>query len=235
MPASVGGMGTRYFTPDLFRFLNELADNNDRAWFKDNQDRYEESVRQPALDFITDFAAPLAKISPHFVTDSRLVGGSLFRIQRDTRFAKDKTPYKTNTGMQFRHERAKDIHAPGFYLHIEPGRCFFGAGVYRPETSVAYAVRQRIVEEPQAWTRATRGKRFAERFELTGDSLKRPPKGFDPDHRLIEDLKRKDFIATTSLTQGQVTSADFLDLVADLCRRTAPTMKFICAAVGAEF
>jgi uncharacterized protein (TIGR02453 family) len=227
-------MGRRYFTPDLFRFLRDLADNNDRAWFTANKDRYEESVRQPALDFITDFARPLAKISPHFEADSRTVGGSLFRIQRDTRFAKDKTPYKLNTGMQFRHHQAKDIHAPGFYIHLEPGRCFFGAGAYRPATATAYAIRERIVSEPQAWTRATRGKRFAELFELTGDSLVRPPRGFDSEHRLIDDLKRKDFIATTPLTQGQVTSNELLALVEDLCRRTLPAMRFLCAAVGAE-
>ena len=228
MAATVRDMGRRYFTPDLFRFLRDLADNNDRAWFKANQDRYERSVRQPALDFITDFAEPLAAISPHLDADSRTVGGSLFRIQRDTRFAKDKTPYKLNSGMQFRHERAKDIH-------LEPGRCFFGAGAYRPETAAAYAIRHHIVAEPGAWTGATRGRAFTERFELSGDSLKRPPKGFDPDHHLIEDLKRKDFIATTSLTQAQVTSGDFFDLVADLCRVTAPTMSFLCGAMGAEF
>lgn len=228
-------MGTRYFTPELFRFLKDLADNNDRAWFKDNQDRYEAVVRQPALDFITDFAEPLATIAPHLVADSRTVGGSLFRIQRDTRFAKDKTPYKINTGVHFRHERARDVHAPGFYIHLEPGRCFFGAGIYMPPTAVAYQVREHIAAEPAAWLAATRSAPFAERFEFGGTSLKRPPKGFDPDHELIEDLKRKDFIASTPLTQGQVTSGGFGDLVAEQCRATNPLMAFVCEAVGAEY
>lgn len=228
-------MGTRYFTPELFRFLKDLAANNDRAWFKANQDRYEEVVRQPALDFITDFAEPLASIAPHLVADSRTVGGSLFRIQRDTRFAKDKTPYKTNTGVHFRHERARDVHAPGFYVHLEPGRCFFGAGIYMPATAVAYQVRERIAAEPAAWRSATRAEAFADRFEFGGTSLKRPPKGFDPDHELIEDLKRKDFIASTPLTQAQVTSGGFADLVADHCRTTNPLMRFVCEAVGVEY
>lgn len=99
------------FTPDIFAFLRDLATNNNRAWFHENKQRFEDSVRQPALDFITDFVEPLETLSPHFVADSRTVGGSLFRIHRDTRFSKDKTPYKLNTGMHFRHERAKDAHA----------------------------------------------------------------------------------------------------------------------------
>lgn len=228
-------MGTRYFTPELFRFLRDLADNNDRNWFKANQDRYEEHVRQPALDFITDFAEPLAAISPHFVADSRTVGGSLFRIQRDTRFAKDKTPYKLNTGMHFRHERASDAHAPGFYIHLQPGQCFFGAGLWRPATALAYTIRERIAAESKEWTAATRSAPFADRFGFGGDSLKRPPKGFDPDHELIDDLKRKDFIASTNLTQAQVTSGAFTDLVAEHCRTTSPLVGFVCRALEIDF
>ena len=83
-------MSNSYFTPQLFAFLRDLANNNDREWFKANQKTYEAVIREPALDFINDFAAPLARISPHFVADSRTVGGSLFRIQRDTRFSKEK-------------------------------------------------------------------------------------------------------------------------------------------------
>lgn len=226
---------TRYFTPELFGFLKELKENNDRVWFKKNQDRYEQAVRQPALDFITDYSDRLSGISEHFVADSRTVGGSLFRIQRDTRFAKDKTPYKLNTGMHFRHERAKDAHAPGFYVHLQPGSCFMGVGLWRPETSVAYAIRGRIAEHRSAWKKATTGKRFAEVFELGGDSLKRPPKGFDPEDPLIEDLKRKDFMATTSLTQRQVTGTDFMDLFEAHCKRAVPFMRFLCEAVDVEF
>ncbi len=228
-------MATRYFTPELFGFLRQLKDNNDRVWFKENQQRYEDAVRQPALDFITDFAEPLKGLSPHFVADSRTVGGSLFRIQRDTRFAKDKTPYKLNTGMHFRHERAKDAHAPGFYVHLEPGACFMGVGLWRPETKVAYDIRQLIADDRRGWTKATTGKRFAEVFELAGDSLKRPPKGFDPEDPLIEDLKRKDFMATTKLTQGQVTGSGFMDLFEDHCKRAGPFMTFLCKAVGVDF
>ena len=225
----------RYFTPKLYAFLQDLEENNDREWFKANQQTFETVIRNPALDFINDFAAPLAKISPHFVADSRTVGGSLFRIQRDTRFSKDKTPYKLNTGLQFRHVMAKDAHAPGFYLHMQPGENFMGPGLWRPETKVAYRIRQHIDENQAEWKKVTRGKRFTDAFAVTGDSLVRPPKGFDEDHPLIEDLKRKDFIASMRLTQKEITSKDFLASFTDRAKRGAPFMKFLCEAIGVQF
>ncbi len=228
-------MSKRYFTPKLFGFLRDLAENNDRDWFKAHQDAYEQYVREPALEFITDFAVPLKKISEHFVADSRTVGGSLFRIQRDTRFSKDKTPYKLNTGMQFRHRSAKDVHAPGFYMHLQPGECFVGVGLWRPESKVAYQIREAIAADPARWKRVTRGKRFTDVFEIGGDSLQRPPRGYDADHPLIEDLKRKDFIASTRITQKAITSDQFMDEFTDVCKRSAPFMKFLCEAVGVPF
>lgn len=228
-------MATRYFTPKLFGFLNDLARNNNREWFKDHQDEYERYIREPALDFINDFAEPLERISPHFVADSRKVGGSLFRIQRDTRFSADKTPYKENTGMQFRHALAKDVHAPGFYLNLQPGECYMGVGIWRPETKVAYAIREHIDQDSAGWKKASRGKRFKDVFTLTGESLTRPPKGYSDEHPLIDDLKRKDFIASTRLTQKQVTSDEFMKDFTDYCRRSAPFMRFLCEAVGIPF
>lgn len=228
-------MTRRYFTPQLFSFLRDLSANNERPWFKEHQDDYERNVREPALDFINDVAEPLATVSSHFVTDTRKVGGSLFRIQRDTRFGKDKTPYKTNTGMQFRHEMGGDVHAPGFYINIEPSASYMGVGLWRPETKVAYTIREHIADEPSRWTKVTRGKRFREVFTIGGDSLVRPPRGYEADHPLIDDLKRKDFIASTRLTQKQITSPDFMDVFIGNCRRSAPFMEFLCDAVGVPF
>ena len=106
------------FQPDLFRFLDALRGNNNREWFQANKERYESDVKGPMLRFIGDFAPRLRQISPRFVADPRPNCGSLFRIYRDVRFSKDKTPYKTNAGAQFRHQAGKDAHAPGFYLHV---------------------------------------------------------------------------------------------------------------------
>ncbi len=227
--------GLSYFTPATFQFLRELEADNSRDWFKANQERYERDVREPALDFITDFTGHLEQLSTHLVADSRKVGGSLFRIQRDARFSKDKTPYKTNTGVRFRHELSKNVHAPGYYLHLQPGNCFMGYGMWRPETKVAYQVRSHIDANQKAWTKATKAKAIAEVFTLGGETLARPPRGYDTDHPLLEDLKRKDFMASTKLTQKQVTAESFLDDYGRLCQLGSPLMAFLCEAVGIPF
>src|SRR5882672_12210854 len=104
------------FDRETLRFLADLAAHNDRPWFEANKHRYEAHCMEPALAFIEAMAPAIAKISRHFVVAPKRAGGSLMRIYRDTRFARDKAPYKTNIGVQFRHERAKDVHAPGFYV-----------------------------------------------------------------------------------------------------------------------
>jgi uncharacterized protein (TIGR02453 family) len=227
----------RYFTPSLFAFLRDLKENNDRDWFKAHQDLFETHVREPALQFIEDFSDPLLKVSPHFTADARKVGGSLFRIQRDTRFSKDKTPYKTHVGIHFRHVATKDdVHAPGFYLHLEPGGCFAALGLWQPSTAHAYAIRERIAAHPAEWKRAAHGKQFTDTYgALEGESLKRPPQGFDPDHPLIDDLKRKDFIASTRLRQADITRDGFLEAYLATVKTGAPLMRYLCEAIGVGF
>jgi uncharacterized protein (TIGR02453 family) len=224
-----------HFTAALFEFLRELEVNNDRAWFEANRDRYIEDVQEPALAFIADFAPRLTAISPHLRADAKVQGGSLFRIHRDTRFSADKAPYKTNTGVHFRHERSKDAHAPGYYLHLQPGECFMGAGLWRPETKVAYRIREKIAQDAPGWKNAAYGKRFTDVYSLQGDSLVRPPKGFEADHPFMPDLKRKDFIASIPLTEELVTAPDFMEKFSDYCQRATPFMAFLCGAVGVEF
>lgn len=223
------------FTPDLFAFLRDLADNNEREWFHANKGRYESAVREPALEFIQSFGPRLDGLSSHFEANAKTVGGSLFRIHRDTRFGKDKTPYKKNTGLHFRHERAKDAHSPGYYLHLEPKACFMGLGMWRPETKVAYQIREHIDENRKEWSRIMSSKAFGATFTLAGDSLVRPPKGFDKDDPMIDELKRKDFIATRPLTQGQITKPGFIDEFEKLCHAGDDFMAFLCAAVGVPF
>ena len=130
------------FEPTLFQFLEELADNNNRPWFQENKQRYERDVLEPCQAFIRAFEARLKKISKFFVASDRRVGGSLMRIYRDTRFSKDKTPYKTNLGIQFRHSLGKDVHAPGYYVHIEPGDAFIGIGMWMPPTAALSMIRE---------------------------------------------------------------------------------------------
>jgi uncharacterized protein (TIGR02453 family) len=224
-----------YFTPELFSFLSDLRANNNRDWFAANKERYEEEVLEPALAFIDAFAPRLTKISPHFVADARPSGGSLFRIYRDTRFSKDKSPYKTNLGIHFRHERAKDAHAPGYYLHIGPDEVFAGGGVWHPSSDAATAIREAIVADPESWRRATRSGAFAKRLELGGDSLKRVPPWADAEHAFADDLKRKDFFGSARLNQSDVIAAGFVDEYARRCQAAGPLMRFLCAALAVPY
>jgi uncharacterized protein (TIGR02453 family) len=228
---------TRYFTDATFAFLEDLAENNERDWFKANQDRFEAKVREPALAFIEDFAGPLMKISPHLVADPRKVGGSLFRIQRDTRFGKDKTPYKTHIGIQFRHVASKnDVHAPGLYIHIDPAGSYAGSGLWRPATADAYAIRQAIADDPAGWKKAAHSKRFTDTFDHGDpDRLVRVPKGFDPEHPFVDDIRRKDFTAGARLAKRTVTGADFLGEYTLMARTAAPFLRFLCEALEVAF
>jgi uncharacterized protein (TIGR02453 family) len=220
-----------YFSQHTFRFLRELAENNDRPWFAANKSRYEEHVKAPALALIEDFAPRLKKISPRFAATPR----SLYRLHRDTRFAKDKSPYKTHVGIHFRHERAKDAHAPGFYLHVEPGNVFAGVGIWHPEPDALRRIREHIVERPDAWKRASRAKGFTSTLELAGDRLMRPPKGFDPASSVIEDLKWKDYIGVATLDERFARGEALPARLAETFAAGTPLMRFLCGALDVAF
>lgn len=226
-------MATRkaIFGPGLMKFLKGMAANNRRDWFEENKARYEADVREPAFALIREIGPRLERISPYFVASDRKVGGSLMRIHRDVRFSKDKSPYKTNVGIQFRHESGKDVHAPGYYLHIEPSGCFLAAGMWHPESSSLKGVRDAIVADPAAWKKARDGKAFRSRWDLAGDSLKRPPRGYDAEHPMLEDLKRKDHIAVADLDAKALTSPDLPKILIDHFRAAKPYMAFQAAAL----
>ena len=228
-------MGEKYFSKQTFDFLSELTDNNDRAWFEANKKRYEDFVRTPALDFIEAMSHHMPAISRHFLAQPKKVGGSLMRVYRDTRFSGDKTPYKTNIGIQFRHEIGKDVHAPGYYLHIEPHQCFFAAGVWHPDADALFRIRTFMVEKSEKWQPVLQDKAFNKFFALDGDSLSRVPRGFAKEHPLAEDLKRKDFICLAALGRKEVVSGNLLELAVERYRQAAPLMKFLCDALELRF
>ena len=223
------------FDPSLFRFLKQLVRNNNRAWFQENKPRYEKEVLEPSLAFIRAFRPRLKKISEYFTAIDRRSGGSLMRVYRDTRFHGDGEPYKTNVGIQFRHEMGRDIHAPGFYVHLEPGTCFLAAGLWRPESAIRRQVREAIVENPTRWKRVRDDKKFRSFFYLDGDSLKKCPLGFPADHPCIEDLRRTDFIAVADVNESQALQKTFIDHVAQAFTVAKPFMRFLCDAMKIPF
>jgi len=216
------------FSPGLFAFLRELADHNDREWFAAHKARYVAEVQEPALAFVEDVGMRLPDVSRHFVADARPSGGSLFRIYRDVRFAKDKSPYKTQVGIQFRHAQSRDVHAPGFYLNLGPDSVFMACGTWHPDRDTLHAIRTAIAAKPGRWQAIVEDAAFQERFRLGGEALKRPPAGFDRDHPLIEELKRKDFIAVADLSESDATASGFLDRFLELCGEASAFMRFLC-------
>ncbi len=224
-----------YFSSQTFQFLTRLTLNNSREFFEQHKAEYERNVREPALALIRDFAPRLRGISRHFVASDKKVGGSLMRVNRDVRFSADKSPYKTNVGIQFRHEAGKDVHAPGLYLHVSPEECFLGSGIWHPEPEVLALIRERILEKPKAWQKAAFAPSFREHFELSGDSLKRAPRGIGADHPFVRDLMRKDHIAILSLTERQVVSRNLPEMMAERLALSRPYLKFLCAAQGLPF
>ncbi len=225
------------FSRDFFKFFRDLKKNNERAWFEDHKERYKEIVVGPLQDFIIALAPKLEKVSPHFKCDPRPNGGSMFRIYRDTRFSKDKTPYKTNAGLQFRHLGGGDFRAPGFYMHLAPGEIFFGGGMYMPEPPALLAVRQAIAERPGEWKKARDAASIKRAFGSLSDieSLAKPPRGFAPDLPYIEDIKRKSFFVTQDSDEEAAGKASFVSDVAKAFGDATPVMAFLCKAVGAAF
>jgi len=218
-----------FFSPELFVFLRQLKRHNNREWFEKNKTRYQQLAVEPAMRFISEFAPHLEKLSVHFVADPRPTRGSLFRIYRDTRFAADKRPYKTHIGIHFSHGSGKDAHAPLFYLHLEPEQCFAASGVWHPDNAALTRIRSAIAAQPQQWAEVRR------RLELEGESLTRPPRGFDPSHPFIEDIKRKDFVASAGLTEQQVCGSKLMQEFTASCRTMLPLVKFTTRALGLKF
>jgi uncharacterized protein (TIGR02453 family) len=224
-----------YFTQDLFRFLNDLRRHNDREWFKAQKERFEAVARDPFLRLIADLEPRLAQVSPRLVVDPRPNGGSMMRMYRDTRFSKDKTPLRTGLAAHFLNAKAPKGANPGFYLHLEPGESGLGSGVWRPEPGALRQIRDAIAGDPKGWERAAAKRQFKTGCGMIGESLKRPPAGYAPDHPAIEDLKRKDFAISVPLTDREVVSAGLLDLVVERYREQAPFVRFLSDTLGVRF
>lgn len=225
-----------YFSDKSLRFLRALARHNERAWFLAHKADYEAHVRAPFQRLLTDLQPDLLAVSAHFRADPRSVGGSLFRIQRDTRFAGDKTPYKTWQGARLFHERSRELAAPSFYLHLQPGNCFIGAGLWHPETDTLRRVRQFIVDNPGSWKRAAHAPAFRRRYDLDdSEMLVRPPRGFPADFECIDDLRHKNFVALRAIDDATMTGPRLRAVVAKDLHALSPFVDYLCAALDLEF
>lgn len=222
--------------PGFFRFLGELARNNKRDWFQENKGRFENDVQAPALALVEAVGERMPAVSRHIVVEAKKAGGSLLRIYRDVRFSKDKSPYQTFIAAQFRHANGKGISAPGFYVHLGPAESFLGVGIWHPEPPDLLKIRNAIATKTAAWLAGRDDRGFRAAFpKLSGESLKRPPAGFPPDHPCVEDLKRKDFVAFHPFTLADASKASFPDQMIESYRASSPLMSFLCASLGLPY
>ena len=227
---------TAYFSDASLRFLTQLASHNNKTWFNAHKQAYEQHVRQPFLRLIADLAPDIEAISPHFRADPRTVGGSLYRIQRDARFSHDKSPYKTWQGARFYHERRRLQIVPLYYLHLQPGNCFLGGGLWHPEPESVRRVRQFIFDNPGSWKAAGHAPAISKRFQLDlEDKLQRAPRGYPADHELIEDLKLRNWVYWRPLDDAEITGPRLRQLLVKDYTALAPFLDYLCAALDLEF
>lgn len=225
-----------YFSDRSLRFLRGLARHNERPWFEAHRADYESDVRQPFLRLLGDLAPELAAVSPHFRADTRGVGGSLFRIHRDARFSNDKSPYKSWQGARLFHERRREVPAPSFYLHLQPGQSFVGAGLWHPESATQRRVRQFIVDNPGGWKAAAHAPKLRAAFEFdTGEMLVRPPRGFPADFEFIDDLRHRNWVFRRAIDDAVMTGPRLRQTVARDLVILGPFVDYLCAALDLEF
>jgi len=225
-----------YFSDASFKFLRSLARNNSREWFHAHKADYETHVRAPFQRLLIDLQPALAEVSAHYRADPKPIGGSLFRIQRDTRFANDKAPYKAWQGARLFHERGRQVEAPSFYLHLQPGGCFVGAGLWHPQPDTLRRVRQFLIDNPGSWKAAAHDPKFRKRFELDdSERLTRTPRGFPADFEFADDLRRKNFVAFRAIDDEVMTGPCLLKTLATDLAGLAPFTDYLCAALDLEF
>jgi len=226
-----------YFTEHSFNFLRELARNNNKPWFAAHKHDYETHVRAPFQRLLVDLQPALAAISAQFRADPRNVGGSLFRIYRDARFSHDKSPYKPWQGANLFHVRRREVATPSFYIHLQPGENFVGAGIWHPEPDTQRTLRQFIFDNPNTWQTVTRNPALRRREFTLDDSekLTRPPRGFPAEFACIDDLKLRNWVFLRPLDDAVMTSPRLRQMIVKDVQMLAPFVDYLCAALELEF
>jgi uncharacterized protein (TIGR02453 family) len=216
--------------PETLAFITDVAQNNTREWFAENKARYE-TAKDDVLAFVDQLIPQLAATDPEFsmVTPAQ---NCLLRIYRDVRFSKNKDPYKNNYGISF-NVKGKGIPDPGYYLHIQPGQCFFGAGFWMPEAPVLKKIREEIDYNTSEFLDIINAKSFKNTFTLSqDDKLKNAPKGYEVDHPQIELLKLKSFIAVYPLKDEDFLKPGIVDQLKIAFESIYPFILFLRNAVA---
>ena len=217
------------FPEIAIEFLRRLKKNNNREWFAKHKTEYEELIKFPMQCLIASLRIPMAKIMPEIEINPKR---NMFRIHRDTRFSKNKSPYKTNVAAVF-HLKGHWQESAGYYVHIEPGNIYVGGGVYMPDGHQLKLIRGAIAERQHDFQSIVTAKVFIKKFgSLEGDKLQRAPLGYKPDHPMIELLKHKSFYTGVEWKEKKCFSEMFLDNIVGIYKDLVPLIRFLNEALG---
>jgi len=212
-------------------FLKRLKRNNNRPWFEKHKQEYESSIKLPMQSLIASLHPHFQRFAPEFDINPKR---SLFRIYRDVRFSKDKTPYKTHAAAHFvLRGKTKGVEGSGYYLHIEPGEVFIGGGIYMPDNDQLKKIRSAIADHSGQFLSIVRLPKFKKIFgKLEGEKLQRVPKGYEPDHPMAEWLKHKQFFVWIEWPESKCLKDKFVAEVAEVYKAATPLVRFLNEAMS---
>jgi uncharacterized protein (TIGR02453 family) len=216
----------RGFAPEAIAFLGDLKKHNDRDWFTPRKHIYEEHLRLPMIELVRALHREMLRFAPQYVGEP---AKCVFRIYRDTRFSKNKTPYKTNIAASFRYSRAGN--GAGFYFSVSPEEIELGGGIYMPEPATLLAVRQKVAGHHRAFRATFESPKVKKLMgELYGETAARAPKGFDPEHPAIELIKRKQFCLFATLDASLATTSKLAPEIVKRFEAITPFIDFLNAS-----
>jgi uncharacterized protein (TIGR02453 family) len=218
------------FPREGLSFMGRLKRNNNRQWFEKHKDEYESTVKLPMQSLIAALRPHFERFAPEFDINPKR---SLFRIYRDVRFSKDKTPYKTHVAAHFvLRGKPKGVEGSGYYLHIEPGEIFLGGGIYMPDNDQLKKIRRALADQPDQFLSIVQNQRFKKFFgKLDGNKLQRAPKGYEPDHPMIEWLKYKQFFVGAEWAESKCLKIKFLSDIEAVFEAATPLVRFLNEAM----
>jgi uncharacterized protein (TIGR02453 family) len=217
--------GFSAFPKEGLQFLRSLRRNNNREWFLDHKGIYEEYVKAPMSALIEALAQDFQKFAPEMIASPKV---SAYRIYRDTRFSKDKSPYKTHVAAVFPRAGLSKHEGAGFYLHLAPTELLIAGGLYMPLPEDLNVVRQRIADDPKAFLKIVNKGGFRKFFgAVEGERLSRPPRGFPTDHPAAEYLKFKQYLVSRTLPPAIATTPSFYGVTVETFRAMRPFVEFL--------
>jgi len=216
-----------HISKETFKFFTAIEKNNNKPWFENNRSTYE-AITENYLAFINELLLLIRKVEPIYEKDLKKYAG---RIYRDIRFSKDKSPYKNHISGLI--ERAAEHKKCPLYIHIQPGGSFIGGGVWQPEPDLLKNVRQEIDYNGSDFNKIINKKSFINWFgKIEGESLVRPPKGYEPDNPNIELLKLKQYIVKKNFTDAEVVSPNFIKDIVCAYKEALPFFRFMDNVMG---